>query len=212
MKRTRIRGLGSPDWIDGGLRRGQQGCRKQQPVRWEGAQAKPSEESVSRRDHNRLHLLWLLEQIKGELKVSIRFSSLGAMGGFDQSRFGGTMGDLAWLEQLKRESEILLTSLFSLLLLPPLSFLPCSWKWQLDQGLRRQRGSRRPQGQGQGWRGWSLVYIQGLSKPINILRMMGTRVPGWKKPDILRWNWRYWLERWLQIDIGVTVGIHQKCV
>lgn len=25
-------------------------------------------------------------------ELSIRFSSLGAMGGFDQSRFGGTMG------------------------------------------------------------------------------------------------------------------------
>ena len=29
---------------------------KQQSVRWEGGQAKPSEESVSRRDHNRLYL------------------------------------------------------------------------------------------------------------------------------------------------------------
>ena len=71
------------------------------------------------------------------------------------------MGDLACLEQLRREWRILpLLSLLSLpLLFPPSLSFPSLGGDSIARGYKMTVGPKRQQGQGQGWHGQGMVYI-----------------------------------------------------
>lgn len=71
------------------------------------------------------------------------------------------MGDLACLEQLRREWKILpLLSLLSLpLLSPPSLSFPSLGGDSIARGYKMTAEPKRQQGQGQGWHGRGMVYI-----------------------------------------------------
>ena len=71
------------------------------------------------------------------------------------------MGDLACLEQLKREWKILpLLSLLSLpLFSPPSLSFPSLGGDSIARGYKMTEGPKRQQGQGQCWHGRAMVYI-----------------------------------------------------